>query len=116
MTERKKKRQETLGAKFAKEFLIEVDDTLEKYTTGTGQTMVNVHREEDCKGNHCPIHNPSDHLMKDFPTHWRGDRRIMERICPHGVGHPDPDDLTVKSNDIEGVHGCDGCCSGNGPT
>jgi hypothetical protein len=34
----------------------------------------------------------------------------MERICPHGIGHPDPDDPAFK-NPIEGVHGCDGCCS-----
>ena len=34
------------------------------------------------------------------------DRRIMERICPHGVGHPDPDDVLNQDR----VHGCDGCC------
>lgn len=40
-----------------------------------------------------------------WPQHWRGDRHLMERICPHGVGHPDPDDINP-----DGVHGCDGCC------
>lgn len=30
----------------------------------------------------------------------------MERICPHGVGHPDPDDTNPDT-----VHGCDGCCA-----
>lgn len=34
----------------------------------------------------------------------------MERICKHGIGHPDPDDLKVQSSWAEGVHGCDGCC------
>jgi len=47
--------------------------------------------------------------MADWPQNWRGDRGLMERVCPHGIGHPDPDDF--KSNDkYESVHGCDGCC------
>lgn len=29
-----------------------------------------------------------------------------ERTCPHGVGHPDPDDVLNEDK----VHGCDGCC------
>jgi hypothetical protein len=44
--------------------------------------------------------------MKDWPQHYRYDRGMTERICPHGVGHPDPDDRTAN-----GVHGCDGCCT-----
>jgi hypothetical protein len=35
----------------------------------------------------------------------------MERVCPHGVGHPDPDDINVILGP-EKVHGCDGCCEG----
>lgn len=53
----------------------------------------------------CPIHAPSDHPMRDFPLHFRSDRGIMERRCPHGVGHPDPDDINEDT-----THGCDGCC------
>jgi hypothetical protein len=34
----------------------------------------------------------------------------MERICEHGVGHPDPDDLRVIRDRIMGIHACDGCC------
>ena len=88
---------------------------MEKYETGTGQ-IVHVHDKEQCKGKNCCIHNPSDHHMKDWPTHWRQDRYLMERICPHGIGHPDPDDLAFKESmgmdmKTEGVHGCDGCCS-----
>lgn len=76
-----------------------------EYHTGTGQVLVAIHFIDKCKGAHCVIHNPSDHMMRSFPTHWRSDRHIMERICPHGIGHPDPDDITK-----DGVHGCDGCC------
>ena len=36
--------------------------------------------------------------------HYRGDRGIMERICPWGVGHPDLDDPCHKS-EYGAVHG-----------
>lgn len=82
---------------------------MELYETGTGQ-FLKVHDKGKCGGEHCPIHNPSDHVLKDRPTHWRDDRGIMERICEHGVGHPDPDDNRVRSDPYESIHGCDGCC------
>lgn len=95
---------------------------LENYTTGTGQKLL-VHTKENCKGVNCVIHNPSAHCMREFPTHWRSDRCLMERICPHGIGHPDPDDLSYKALifgktaagkqqlKYESIHGCDGCCA-----
>lgn len=74
------------------------------------------HSPEECEGT-CSIHAPSDHYMRDWPLNWRGDRMLMERICPHGIGHPDPDHLARTERlrgkefaDGEGVHGCDGCC------
>ena len=69
-----------------------------------------THAMMTCLGEHCTIHNRSDHVMRSFPQHWRGDRGIMERICPHGIGHPDPDDYRVNTGFDNGVHGCDGCC------
>jgi len=95
----------------------------EEYETGTGQKVM-VHPKSDCeaRGENCVIHNPSDHRMKDWPTHWRDDIGLMERICKCGVGHPDPDDLAFKYKMAEkfnrpvpthfAVHGCCGCCSG----
>jgi len=87
---------------------------MEEYTTGMGEKIL-VHNKKDCKGEYCVIHNPSNHHMRDWPTHWRDDRGLMERICEHGVGHPDPDDLAYKDlmggdKLSEAVHGCDGCC------
>lgn len=90
------------------------------YITGTGQKIVNVHERSDlCDIYGCPIHAPSDHHMKDWPTNWRDGGMFdikpphMERICPHGIGHPDPDSaaymLRVHGEDVS-VHGCDGCC------
>lgn len=80
---------------------------LEPYTDGTGQKIM-VHSVDDCKGDHCVIHKPSFHKMNGWPTHWRHDRGIMERICPHGVGHPEPDNYKMTDS----IHGCDGCCNG----
>jgi hypothetical protein len=36
----------------------------------------------------------------------------MERICPCGVGHPDPDDAAYRlsQGDDDTTHGCCGCC------
>ena len=83
------------------------------YTTGTGQS-IGVHDEHDCTGKYCVIHNPSDTHMKDWPTHWRADRHLMERLCPCGIGHPDPDHLDfipAGRRYIESIHGCCGDCS-----
>lgn len=64
-----------------------------------------MHAADKCAGVSCTIHNRSDHKIRAFPQSWRGDRGIMERICPHGVGHPDPDEINQDR-----THGCDGCC------
>jgi len=89
---------------------------METFKTDTGQVLL-VHEKKYCSGN-CPIHNPSDHHMKNWPLYWREDRGIFERICSCGVGHPDPDSLEYQKSllpkwdkgDYLGVHGCCGCC------
>lgn len=82
-----------------------------------GKVRLNVHPADQCAGmigaNNkpiCCIHNPSNHHMIAWPQNWRADKGMMERLCPHGIGHPDPDDLKVINTDWAGVHGCDGCC------
>lgn len=85
-----------------------------KFTLEGGQTIFNVHHINQCAGERCPIHNLSDHPMRSWRQHFRDDRQIMERICPHGIGHPDPDDV-YNAHRGSDVHGCDGCCTGNGP-
>lgn len=67
------------------------------------------HAKSRCKGEYCTLHNRSDHAMRSFRQQWRADRQLMERICSHGVGHPDPDEIDLEV-DAKGVHGCDGCC------
>jgi hypothetical protein len=87
-----------------------------KYTMEhTKSPLSNVHALMGCAGHDCPIHNRSDHPMRSFPQHWRSDRCIMERTCPCGVGHPDPDDVSAakrlgRYNDGYTTHGCCGCC------
>lgn len=72
-----------------------------------------AHASGECSGTLCPIHKRTDHHMRSWPQLWREDRKIMERTCPHGVGHPDPDDprcFGPHTNGYEALHGCDGCC------
>jgi len=50
--------------------------------------------------------------MSEWPIIWRDDRATFERICEHGVGHPDPDQFPFweETNQMyQAVHGCDGC-------
>lgn len=71
---------------------------------------LNTHEENQCTGEVCTIHNRTDHHMRSFRQFYRFDRGIMERICSHGIGHPDPDDISVIKGTDDGVHACDGCC------
>ncbi|MBF9135194.1 hypothetical protein I0C86_40665 [Plantactinospora sp. S1510] len=71
--------------------------------------VVVTHGADDCLPP-CTIHSPSNHPMIGWPQNWRGDRKSMERVCEHGVGHPDPDDLQVRVRRGARVHTCDGCC------
>lgn len=83
-----------------------------------GTYLTGVHPAHECQGRHCVLHDPSDHHLSRMPLQWRNDRAIFERICPHGVGHPDPDQfsywvLTMGRDGAESAqaHGCDGCCT-----
>jgi hypothetical protein len=82
-----------------------------------------THSLAECVLKYCVIHNPSDHHMKEWDINIRLDRygALAERLCPHGIGHPDPDSLAYISTLVpeearedtlyyEGIHGCDGCC------
>ena len=68
---------------------------------------LHTHAAFECREENCVVHNPSDHHMRTWPINYRMDRGITERICKHGIGHPDPDCIRAKEDSI---HGCDGCC------
>ena len=76
--------------------------------------LENVHQRGETCDTACVIHNPTAHHMRYWTMYWRDDRGIFERICAHGIGHPDPDQYPywrATGQDWQGVHGCDGCCT-----
>lgn len=76
--------------------------------------LYQVHHETNCQGEPCAIHNRTNHSLRDWPQNWRDDRGIIERVCPHGIGHPDPDqyEYWMRTNQPwQVIHGCDGCCT-----
>lgn len=85
------------------------------YIDGMGM-LISTHSIEQCQDRDygCAIHNnPSDHPLADAPMIWRDDTNILERVCEHGIGHPDYD--SALYNEEQGkahlnIHGCDGCC------
>lgn len=90
------------------------NDLLEEVTLNSGQ-VIRAHKKSLCEPP-CAIHAPSDHHMKDWKLIFR-ESGMLERICPHGIGHPDPDTMSFvkrrlgkEISEYEGVHGCDGCC------
>lgn len=79
--------------------------------------VLSTHDPEKCRGQWCCVHNPSHHAMREFRLEWKASRRLMERICSHDVGHPDPDDIAFRRKiigdnyaNMMAVHTCDGCC------
>ena len=88
----------------------EISSFMDKVYLEHTEYIIWAHKKDKCAGEHCTIHNLSNHSMRSFPQWFRLDRGIMERTCPHGIGHPDPDDYKVAMYPYEGVHGCDGCC------
>jgi hypothetical protein len=92
-----------------------------------GHTLGGVHFFEDCQAGafeddgeeprYCTLHNPMEHPLDKHTLIWRDDRHLFERICNHGIGHPDPSQydywVELKGEayaDAESSHGCDGCC------
>jgi len=85
---------------------------MEPIYLSSGQWL-NAHSKDDCTGP-CPLHAPSSHHMLTWVLVWRNDTGILERICPHEIGHPDPDTVAFLRNkpgtEYINAHGCDGCC------
>lgn len=91
-----------------------------EFVNGISRT---VHDRRECVGRFCVIHNPSLHSMVEEPMLLR-ETGLVERVCRHGVGHPDPDSAAffdahgpIGSIGTWTTHGCcsEGCCSKLGP-
>ena len=85
------------------------------WTDGNGAKWYVHKRNVDCDIDGCAIHNPSYHPLSDAKQLIRTDKyMLVEDICEHGVGHPNPDSASFISKKIGDtsiwVHGCDGCC------
>lgn len=82
-----------------------------------GWRYENIHQVSPaCIAQGCMIHNPDEEWVgnrEDWPYFPRADGR-MERLCPHGVGHSDPNNTRwlqkIAPHLAPGIHGCDGCC------
>lgn len=97
--------------------MILLQDLKTGYWTKTAYSTVgltNIHDPQLCEGRGCAVHNhPTDHPLKNAPLNWREDRGILERICEHGVGHPDADSANYLSSigrGYENYHACCMCC------
>lgn len=77
--------------------------------------LTDVHPPSECAGQPwgCWVHDPRPHPLDHAPVRWREDKGTAERMCDHGIGHPDPQDAAywwhTRRRDVT-VHGCDGCC------
>lgn len=79
------------------------DDTKRHAYLSSGQTVFGFHDSDRCLGDHCPVHNPSNHELREFPLRFNFDAFVFERIIPASEGVeetfiPDPDDYTLVSN------------------
>ena len=78
-----------------------------------------THDKTRCKGTACPIHNPSVHPMNTWPVALRA-YGIADRVCTHGIKHPDPDSITYLDRRAPLIdftkHRCDGCCGSPVPS
>lgn len=84
--------------------------------------LLQTHGPDQCEGNFCALHNPSDHPLKHAVMRWDSSRNLMVRFCAHGLWHPDPDDIAFKhrANSVYWAsiceqHHCDGCCRPGAP-
>lgn len=79
------------------------DDDKRQAQLSSGQTVFGFHDSGRCLGDHCPVHHPSDHALREFPLRFNFDAFVFERIIPASEGVeetfiPDPDDYTLVSN------------------
>ena len=62
---------------------------MEPFKIHNGVT-IQVHEAHQCAGEHCVIHNPSDHPYRDLPL-TMNERGVMFRIGEDGLYIVDPD-------------------------
>lgn len=79
--------------------------------------LTNVHPEGTCAGEHCVLHNPSNHSMREWEmtAGYVAGYVMMYRVCEHGALHNDPDSQAFVENALDvylsAPADCDGCCA-----
>lgn len=74
----------------------------------SGQLLQTHAITAECARRYCTFHNPSAHPLANAPRIWDPNYSIVLRVCPCGIGHPDPDDLRTEHM-TDCICGCD-CC------
>lgn len=64
-------------------------------TLSGGQVIYNAHREGTCFGEHCPLHNPSEHEYRYLPLRFNG--KHMYRVDGEKL-YVDPDDYDFSQS------------------
>lgn len=94
------------------------DDGTSMVALDDGTVLNGIHSEENCRGNVCWTHKPTDHPYRGWPTAWEGDVSMLMRVCEHDQKHFDPDCMARLAEILSGspeeaamifVHDCDGC-------
>lgn len=70
-----------------------MDYTLEH----TNEKLINVHDEGLCVAEKCPIHNKSEHALRQYPQEWFINRMWRNQ---YGTLIPDPDDVLSWYGDM----------------
>lgn len=73
------------------------DDTTRVAELSGGQTLFAIHRSAQCYGEACPVHNPSDHPLREFDLFWNDEGRFFYRNV-YGTNMVDPDDYGLSKN------------------
>lgn len=77
-----------------------------------------VHSQMACAYRHCAIHGTASiHPLSMEPLIWDDDYQTVQRLCAHGIKHPDKDnvDYFEEIGGFPYVHNqCDGCCTEEG--
>lgn len=59
----------------------------------TSSTLLNVHAPDDCQGEACPVHTPTEHQYRHLPQRFTGG--VMYRLQTDGRLIVDPDDASA---------------------
>lgn len=71
------------------------DETRQAHLSG-GQVVYQFHLSGDCLGEHCPVHNPSDHKFRDRELGFEYGYMVRYEDGSHESFIVDPDDYNLN--------------------